>query len=218
MFTSFDYAVMAVIGLSALRGTWRGLLAEAFGLVGWVAAILIAGRFVSVVVPYIPTYWPGGALTQWLVAFLLVVGAVLLLSSVLSALLTRMTEVTGLRGVDRSLGLLFGLVRGAILVVILVALAGLTELPQKDFWRNALLRPMAEQGVRELRPLSPRYARRVCARRTAVRRHGAKRRTIDERQATRGTRDGHLRRRTRPLAGLVRPGATPARLSTVSTL
>ncbi len=70
MFTSFDYAVMAVIGLSALRGMWRGLLAEVFGLIGWIAALLIAGRFVGVVVPYIPDYWPGGALTQWLVAFL----------------------------------------------------------------------------------------------------------------------------------------------------
>ncbi len=47
------------------------------------------------------------ALTQWLMAFLLVVGAVLLLS----ALLTGITEVTGLRGVDRSLGLLFGIVK-----------------------------------------------------------------------------------------------------------
>jgi membrane protein required for colicin V production len=31
----------------------------------------------------------------------------------------------------------------------------LTELPQKEFWRNALLRPVAEQGVRELKPLLP---------------------------------------------------------------
>jgi len=76
-------------------------------------------------------------------------------SSVAGALLTRVTEVVGLRGIDRSLGLLFGLVRGAILVVILVALAGLTELPQHDFWRNALFRPAAEQGVRELKPLLP---------------------------------------------------------------
>jgi membrane protein required for colicin V production len=76
-------------------------------------------------------------------------------SSVASALLTRITEVTGLRGLDRSLGLLFGVVRGAILVVVLVALAGLTELPQMEFWRNALLRPTVEQGVRELRPLLP---------------------------------------------------------------
>jgi membrane protein required for colicin V production len=155
MFTFFDYAVIAVIVLSALRGMWRGLVAEAFGLVGWIVAILIGGRFVGLVVPYIPSTWPGGQLTQWLVAFLLVVGAVLLLSQVLSALLTRITEVTGLRGVDRSLGLLFGLARGAILVVILVALAGLTELPKMDFWRDALLRPTVEQGVRLLRPLLP---------------------------------------------------------------
>jgi membrane protein required for colicin V production len=155
MFTVFDYAVMAVIGLSALRGMWRGLVAEAFGLVGWIVAIIIAGRFVGLVAPYIPSTWPGGQLTQWLVAFLLVVGAVLLLAQVLSALLTRITEVTGLRGVDRSLGLLFGLARGAILVVILVALAGLTELPKMDFWRDALLRPTVEQGVRLLRPLLP---------------------------------------------------------------
>jgi len=155
MFTSFDYAVMAVIGLSALRGMWRGLLAEVFGLIGWIAALLIAGRFVGAVVPYIPAHWPGGALTQWLIAFLLIVAAVLVISSVAGALLTRVTEVVGLRGIDRSLGLLFGLVRGAILVVILVALAGLTELPQHDFWRNALFRPAAEQGVRELKPLLP---------------------------------------------------------------
>jgi membrane protein required for colicin V production len=155
MFTAFDYAVMAVIGLSALRGMWRGLLSEVFGLIGWIAAFFVAGRFVGVVVPYIPATWPGGALTQWLIAFMLIVAAVLLVSSVLGALLTRISEVTGLRGVDRSLGLLFGLVRGAILVVILVALAGLTELPQKDFWRKALFRPTVEQGVRELKPLLP---------------------------------------------------------------
>jgi membrane protein required for colicin V production len=155
MFTSFDYAVMAVIGLSALRGMWRGLLAEAFGLVGWVVAFFVAVNFVGSVVPYIPAHWPGGALTQWSIAFLLIVAAVLVLSSVASALLTRVTEVIGLRGIDRSLGLLFGVVRGAILVVILVALAGLTELPQHDFWRDALFRPAAEQGVRELKPLLP---------------------------------------------------------------
>src|ERR1700722_13015355 len=155
MFTSFDYAVMAVIGLSALRGMWRGLLAEVFGLIGWIAALLIAGRFVGLVVPYIPAHWPGGALTQWAIAFLLIVAAVLVLSSVASALLTRVTEVIGLRGIDRPLGLLFGVVRGAILVVILVALAGLTELPQHDFLRAALFRPAAEQGVRELKPLLP---------------------------------------------------------------
>ncbi|MGV2290928.1 CvpA family protein [Trinickia sp. YCB016] len=155
MLTTFDYAVMAVIALSALRGAWRGLLSEVFGLIGWIAAFFIACRCVGLVVPYIPANWPGGALTQWVLAFAVIVIGVVLVASVANALLARLVEVSGLGGVDRSLGLMFGLARGAILVVLLVALAGLTELPQQEFWRHALLRPYAEQGVRELKSLLP---------------------------------------------------------------
>ncbi|ADG19157.1 Colicin V production protein [Paraburkholderia atlantica] len=155
MFTAFDYAVMAVIGLSALRGAWRGLLSEVFGLIGWIAAFFIACEFVAYVVPYIPSTWPGGALTQWLLAFALVAIGVVLVTSVVSALLSRLVQVTGLGGADRSLGLMFGLVRGVVLVLILVALAGLTELPKEEFWRNALLRPYAVAGVRAMKPLLP---------------------------------------------------------------
>lgn len=155
MFTAFDYAVMAVIVLSALRGTWRGFLSEVFGLVGWIVAFLAACRFVGLVVPWIPANWPGGALTQWLIAFAVIVVGVILVAGVASAVLSRLVQATGLSGVDRSLGLLFGLARGVVLVLILVALAGLTELPKQAFWRDALLRPYAEQGVRELKPLLP---------------------------------------------------------------
>jgi membrane protein required for colicin V production len=145
MFTAFDYAVMAVIGLSALRGTWRGFLSEIFGLIGWVAAFLIACHFVSYVVPYMPARWPGGALTQWLLAFALLIIGVMLVVGVANALLSRLVQASGLSGLGR----------GVILVLILVALAGLTELPQQEFWRNALLRPYAVQGVHELKPLLP---------------------------------------------------------------
>ncbi|HEV3428926.1 MAG TPA: CvpA family protein [Paraburkholderia sp.] len=155
MFTAFDYAVMAVIGLSALRGAWRGFIGEIFGLIGWIAAFIVGCRFVDRVVPFIPANWPGGALTQWLIAFALIVIAVVLVAGVGNAVLSRLVQVSGLSGVDRSLGMLFGLVRGVVLVLILVVLAGLTELPQQDFWRKALLRPYAEQGVHELKPLLP---------------------------------------------------------------
>ncbi|RKP47437.1 CvpA family protein [Trinickia fusca] len=155
MLTAFDYAVMAVIGLSALRGAWRGLLSEVFALIGWVVAFFVACRYVGLLVPYIPANWPGGALTQWLLAFALIVIGVVLVAGVANALLARLVAVSGLGGVDRSLGLMFGLVRGVVLVLVLVALAGLTELPKQEFWRNALLRPFAEQGVHKVKPLLP---------------------------------------------------------------
>ena len=50
---------------------------------------------------------------------------------------------------------MFGLVRGALLVVLLVAAAGFTDLPKQNFWRNALLRPTVEQGVLMLKPFVP---------------------------------------------------------------
>ncbi|MGU7781190.1 CvpA family protein [Burkholderia sp. PU8-34] len=155
MLTAFDYAVLAVIVLSALRGAWRGFVSEIFGLIGWIAAIVIASRYVGHVVPYMPANWPGGALTQWVLAFALLVIGVVFVAGVANALLSRIAQVTGLGGIDRSLGMMFGLVRGAVLVVLLVAAAGLTELPKQEFWRDALLRPIAEQGVHELKSLLP---------------------------------------------------------------
>lgn len=155
MLTAFDYGVLAVIGLSALRGAWRGLLSELFGLIGWIVAFFVASRYVGHLVPYIPASWPGGELTQWLVAFALIVVGVVLVASVANALLARLVELSGLGGVDRSLGMMFGVVRGIVVVLLLVAVADLTELPQHEFWRDALLRPYAERGVRELKPLLP---------------------------------------------------------------
>lgn len=152
MLTVFDYVVLAVIALSALRGAWRGLITEVFGLIGWFVAIVIAGRYAGAVAPLIPANWPGGELTQWVAAFAAIAICVVLVASVVNALLARIVQVSGLGGADRSLGLMFGLVRGALLVVLLVAAAGFTDLPKQNFWRNALLRPTVEQGVLMLKP------------------------------------------------------------------
>ncbi|MEA3117615.1 MAG: rane protein required for colicin production [Paraburkholderia sp.] len=156
MLTAFDYAALAVIALSALRGAWRGLLSEVFGLIGWIVAFFVASRYVDRLVPYIPADWPGGALTQWLLAFMGIAVGVVLVAGIGSAVIARLVAASGLDGADRSLGLMFGIVRGVLVVLVLVALAGLTELPKQEFWRHALLRPYAEQGVRTLKPFLPK--------------------------------------------------------------
>lgn len=155
MLTAFDYAAVAVVGLSALRGMWQGLLAEILGLIGWVVAFIVAAIYTPAIARYVPANWPGGALAQYLVAFFGLAAAVLIVSSLFGALLAQLAEAGGLRSVDRTLGILFGLIRGVLLVLVLVAVAGLTELPREDFWRNAMFRPYAEQGVRELKPFLP---------------------------------------------------------------
>jgi membrane protein required for colicin V production len=155
MLTTFDYAVLAIAGLSALRGMWRGLIGEVFGLVGWVVAFFIACALVSHMQPWMPGNWPGGVLTQWLLAFIIIMVGVMLLAGVANTLAGRLVQASGLGGVDRGLGLLFGCARGIVLVLVLAMLAGLTKLPQQPFWRNALLRPPVDAGVQRLKPFLP---------------------------------------------------------------
>jgi len=67
--------------------------------------------------------------------------ATLILGSLISFLLSQLIEKTGLTGSDRLLGMLFGIARGAVLVSLLVMLAGLTPLPEDPWWKQSLLIP-----------------------------------------------------------------------------
>ena len=44
--TAFDYAVLAVLGLSLLLGVWRGLASEVLALAAWIVAFL-AGKMLA---------------------------------------------------------------------------------------------------------------------------------------------------------------------------
>ena len=53
-------------------------------------------------------------------------------------------RLAGLNGTDRTLGAVFGVVRGVVILVLLVLLAGLTPLPREPVWRNAMFSPPLE--------------------------------------------------------------------------
>jgi membrane protein required for colicin V production len=53
------------------------------------------------------------------------------------------------------LGVVFGVARGAVIVGILVLLAGLTPLPSDPWWRESMLVPHFERFALEIRGLLP---------------------------------------------------------------
>jgi membrane protein required for colicin V production len=77
-------------------------------------------------------------------------------------LATLLLKASGLRPLDRVLGALFGVARGALVVLVLVLLAGLTPLPQQQWWRQALFAPPLETAVLAVMPwLPPELAKRI---------------------------------------------------------
>ena len=136
--TWFDYTVIAIVILSALLGWWRGLVYEVLALIGWVAAYAVARLFVAKAAPYIPAALGAEAVRTAAAFAALFIGA-LIIGGIVAWLLSKLVKWVGLGWLDGLLGALFGVLRGALVVLALVLLAGLTGLPKEPSWRIAAL-------------------------------------------------------------------------------
>lgn len=134
--TGFDYGVIAVVLFSALLGGWRGLMYEVLSLLGWVAAWVVARLFFASAAPYMPDAL-GAESARVAAAFVVLFVVTLIVSGIVAWLLSKLVKWVGLGWLDGLLGGLFGILRGALIVLVLVVLAGMTRLPQEPFWRNA---------------------------------------------------------------------------------
>lgn len=134
--TSFDYAILAIVGLSVGLGWWRGFVYELLSLLGWLAAYFVARLFAPGMVPYVPEM-VGSSEAKTAVAYACLFVATLVVSGIVAWVLSKLVKFVGLGWMDGIMGALFGLLRGVLLVLVLVLLAGLTSLPQQPFWRDA---------------------------------------------------------------------------------
>ncbi len=134
--TAFDYSVMAVVLLSALLGWWRGLVYEILSLLGWIAAVVVSRLFASSLAPYMPAAL-GEESARIAAAFVALFVATLIVGGIVAWLLSKLVKWVGFGWLDGLLGALFGMLRGVLVVLVLVVLAGMTRLPQEQFWRNA---------------------------------------------------------------------------------
>jgi len=152
--TSFDYAVLTIIGLSILLSMMRGFLREVLSVAGWVAAFFVAKLYTLELAPLLPEAIPTQSL-RLLAAFVILFLATLLVGSLLAIALSEVFKKIGLGWFDRWLGALFGLARGVAIVGVLVLLAGLTSFPQDARWRNAMFSAPLEALVVSALPWLP---------------------------------------------------------------
>ncbi|CAG2150982.1 CvpA family protein [Cupriavidus plantarum] len=161
-FTFFDYGVAFILVASALIGILRGLVRELLALVGWVVALVVAYHFGATVAAWMPESLPGGQLTRTALGYVAVFLAVWIGAALAGTVLGQLLETTGLKPADRGLGLIFGIARGALLIMVIVTVASLTKLPEEPFWRDAVSRPYVMQAMEAARQwLPPELARYV---------------------------------------------------------
>jgi len=142
--TGFDFAVMAILLVSLLFGLWRGLVYEVLSLMGWPVAFVLSKLFAGSVAPMMPGTQETMRVT---LAYAVVFVAALIMWGMLAWLLSKVVKAVGLGWLDRVLGGLFGVLRGGLVMLALVWLAGMTAVPEQPFWRDAQMSKTAEDAA-----------------------------------------------------------------------
>ena len=133
-----DYILLVIIAVSALLSLWRGFVMEAISLVSWILALWVAVIFFQDLAELMQD-WIVFASIRDVAAFAILFVGTVLVGGLVNFLAGQLLAKTGLTATDRALGMVFGFVRGVVIVAVLVLLAGLTALPQDPWWREALL-------------------------------------------------------------------------------
>lgn len=138
-----DALILIVIAISALLSLRRGFVREAFSLFTWIAAFVIARIFSpsldNFLIPYIEL--PSARLAT---AFGSLFAATLIIGALINHLLAELVRMTGLSSTDRLFGVLFGAVRGVLVVVVMIAL-GRMAFAEDAWWQQSTLVPWFAQ-------------------------------------------------------------------------
>lgn len=128
-----DFIVLGVIVISVVISLMRGFVKEALSLAGWLVSLWVAMTFSSGMAELFGSSIKDPTL-RLLTAFLSLFILSLIVGSIINFFATQFVQRAGLTGVDRTIGSVFGFLRGILLVTIIVMLLGLTTLPKESWW------------------------------------------------------------------------------------
>ncbi|CEG56696.1 CvpA family protein [Legionella fallonii] len=133
-----DIAIIAVIGLSVLTGLFRGFVKELVALCVWVLAIWLAFNYSQSLDPWLSSYIKEAS-ARTAVGFIIILFATLLVGGVVNALLSFILKRAGLSGTDKTLGMLFGFIRGVFIIALIMLAVRMTSLPYQQYSKDSML-------------------------------------------------------------------------------
>jgi membrane protein required for colicin V production len=141
-----DWLIIATVVISGTVGLLRGLLREVIALITWILAAFVAWHFAGVLEPHLGGLLKQDSVRPWAARLILFL-AVLLLGHGVGAIVSYFVRLSLFAGVDRFLGLLFGLLRGIVVVGAAVIICETLRFDEEVWWHQSVLVPYGEDAA-----------------------------------------------------------------------
>ncbi len=128
---TFDYIVAGIVAASGILAFMHGFVREVLGIGAWIGAGAIAIAGYPMAREVATAYIPSPLVADIAAGALLFIGAFLILAIIARAIARAFESADGLGPINRSLGLLFGFARGAIILTV-AYLAFSWTVPERD--------------------------------------------------------------------------------------
>jgi len=152
-----DYTFIIVILVSTLISLVRGFVREALSLISWIIAIWVGYEFSTVLaeMPLLKNTIATNSV-RMIISFVVLFLAVVFVGAIINHVITKFIKKTGLNGTDRSLGMVFGMARGVLLVALVVLLGEFTAFSQDNWWKSSQLIPHFDTIAKSIRSVLPK--------------------------------------------------------------
>lgn len=134
-----DIAICVILLVGALVGRFSGFLKSLVGLAAWVVGIVLGIMFGATIGNLI---FPKGLESiPWLpevIGFSLLLIAVLVVGAFTQQIVSKALDMTGLKPLDRVLGMVLGFLTGAFVVIAIGIIFELGTAPE-ELWKNSRL-------------------------------------------------------------------------------
>ncbi len=117
-FTGFDLAVLVIVGLAAIGGLLRGFVHEVLALGAWIAAVAAIYFLHEPLTAMLTEFFKDNQTNAGLLAFVLLLLVPYAVMKLIARWAGGKSRNSVLGPIDRMLGMGFGVVKGAILVVL----------------------------------------------------------------------------------------------------
>lgn len=145
--SNYDIIFFGIIALSTFAALFRGAVTEILSLVVWISSFWFMRNYGVIISAHLPASIPDNMLLRNVIVFIIVFIVTAIASKIVKAIMSSMVKGLGLSGLNYTLGILFGALRGVFICSALIIVIAMFRLDPNNAYQDSKAYPFLKPCI-----------------------------------------------------------------------